>query len=256
MEAIILAGGLGTRLSEETATIPKPMVTVGGRPMLWHILSIFGAHGIRDFFVALGYRGDVIKEYLLNYSSLSASFRVSLRDHSLHVLDSAEVPDWQITAVDTGERTETGGRIKRAAAYIQGDTFMVTYGDGVADIDIRALLAFHQAHGRLGTVTAVRPPARFGRLALDGDRVTRFGEKPQSEEGWINGGFFVLNRRVLDYIHGDDAVFERQPLESLARDDQLRAFFHDGFWQPMDTLRERSLLDDLWTSGRAPWKVW
>jgi glucose-1-phosphate cytidylyltransferase len=256
MEAIILAGGLGTRLSEETGTRPKPMVTVGGRPMLWHIMNIFGAHGISDFVVALGYRGDVIKDYLLNYNLLSSSFRIGLRDHSVDVLDAAKVPDWRVTAVDTGARTETGGRVKRAAAHVVGDTFMVTYGDGVADVDITALLAFHRAHGRLATVTAVRPPARFGRLDLDGERVTRFGEKPQAEQGWINGGFFVLDRRVVDYIDGDHIVFEREPLELLAGDDQLRAFRHGGFWQPMDTLRERGLLEDLWESGNAPWKVW
>lgn len=256
MEAIILAGGLGTRLSEETGTRPKPMVTVGGRPMLWHIMKIFAAHGICDFSVALGYRGDVIKDYLLNYKLLSSSFRVGLQDQSLELLEAAEIPDWRITAVDTGEHTETGGRIKRAAMHLMGDTFMVTYGDGVADVDITSLIAFHYAHGRLGTVTAVRPPARFGRLDLDGDRVSRFGEKPQAEEGWINGGFFVLDRRVMDYIDGDEVVFEREPLESLARDGQLHAFRHDGFWQPMDTPRERGLLEELWMSGRAPWKMW
>nr|WP_196791220.1 glucose-1-phosphate cytidylyltransferase [Motilibacter aurantiacus] len=254
-----MAGGLGTRLSEETGTRPKPMVTVGGRPMLWHIMNIYASHGVRDFVIALGYRGEVVKEYLLNFKVMSSSFRVGTAEGSVEMLDESAVADWRVAAVDTGERTETGGRIKRAAAHVTDDLFLATYGDGVADVDISALIAYHRSHGKLATVTAVRPPARFGRLHLEGengDMVTRFGEKPQSEEGWINGGFFVLDRKVLDYIRGDGDVFEREPLEAIAAEGQLMAYRHEGFWQPMDTLRERMLLEELWDSGKAPWKTW
>jgi len=256
MNAIILAGGLGTRLSEETGTRPKPMVTIGGHPILWHIMKIYASHGISEFTIALGYRGDVIKEFLLNLNVLSSSFKIDCGRGDLEILDDSAREDWRISAVDTGEQTETGGRLLRAAAFVPDGTFMATYGDGVADIDIGALLAFHRSHGRLATVTAVRPPARFGRLELDGEAVSRFGEKPQSEEGWINGGFFVLERDALEYISGDDDVWERGPLEAIARDGQLMAYRHYGFWQPMDTLRERMMLEEMWNSGMAPWKRW
>lgn len=256
MRTILLAGGLGTRLSEETGSRPKPMVTIGGKPMLWHIMSIYAAHGHRDFTLALGYKAEVVKEYLLNLVYFDADFTVNTSTGDISFVGSAPTEDWSITALDTGESTETGGRILRAARTFDDDVFMVTYGDGVASVDVAALVAFHHGHGRLATVTAVHPPARFGRLELDGDAVVRFGEKPQSEGGWINGGFFVLNREALDYIDGDDSIWERAPLERLAAAGELRAYLHDGFWQPMDTLRERTILEELWKSGDAPWKVW
>lgn len=256
MRTIILAGGLGTRLSEETGTRPKPMVTIGGKPMLWHIMSIYSAYGHRDFSLALGYKAEIVKEYLLNLVYFDTDFTVSTASGEIEFVGERPAEDWSIAAVDTGGATETGGRILRAASTFDDEVFMVTYGDGVANVDISALIDFHKAHGRLATVTAVHPPARFGRLELDGDAVVRFGEKPQAEGGWINGGFFVLNRGALDYIDGDGSVWERSPLERLAADGELRAFFHDGFWQPMDTLRERMILEDLWKSGNAPWQVW
>ncbi len=256
MRTIILAGGLGTRLSEETGTRPKPMVTIGGKPMLWHIMSIYAAYGHRDFCLALGYKAEIVKEYLLNLVYFDADFTVGTSSGEVTFIGARPSEDWSITALDTGEQTQTGGRILRAASVFDDDVFMVTYGDGVASVDIGALLEFHRSHGRMVTVTAVHPPARFGRLELDGDSVVRFGEKPQAEGGWINGGFFVVNRAALDYIDGDAAIWEREPLERLAEAGELRAFFHEGFWQPMDTLRERSILEELWSSGDAPWKVW
>ena len=256
MRTIILAGGLGTRLSEETGTRPKPMVTIGGKPMLWHIMSIYAAYGHRDFCLALGYKAEIVKEYLLNLVYFDADFTVGTSSGEVTFIGARPSEDWSITALDTGEQTQTGGRILRAASVFDDDVFMVTYGDGVASVDIGALLEFHRSHGRMVTVTAVHPPARFGRLELDGDSVVRFGEKPQAEGGWINGGFFVVNRAALDYIDGDAAIWEREPLERLAEAGELRSFFHEGFWQPMDTLRERSILEELWSSGDAPWKVW
>lgn len=256
MKTFILAGGLGTRLSEETTLRPKPMVEIGGHPILWHIMNIYAASGVDEFIVALGYRGEAIKEYFLNFYALNNNVSIDLASGKTVVHDGNQ-PRWRVHLVDTGLHTQTGGRVKRLRAWLGDDrTFLLTYGDGVADVDIRALLKFHECHGKLATVTTVRPPARFGGIAFDGDRVAQFTEKPQAGEGWINGGFFALNRGVLDYIDGDDTLWEREPLERLARDHELMAFRHDGFFQPMDTLREKRLLEDLWNSGRAPWKVW
>jgi glucose-1-phosphate cytidylyltransferase len=256
MKAVILAGGLGSRLSEETVVRPKPMVEVGGKPILWHILNIYAAAGIEEFVIALGYRGEVIKEYFLNFFALNNDVTVDLATGATTVHDGRQ-PHWKVHLVDTGATTQTGGRVKRLDRWLGPDgTFMMTYGDGVADVDLRALRRFHEAHGKLATVTTVRPPARFGGLVMDGACVREFTEKPQTGEGWINGGFFVLDRRALDYVDGDATLWEREPMERLAADGQLMAFRHDGFWQPMDTLRERRLLDDLWSSGNAPWKTW
>ncbi len=256
MKTIILAGGLGTRLSEETVLKPKPMVEVGGHPMLWHIMNIYAAHGFTEFLVALGYKGEIIKDYFLNFQSRNANLTVDFRKGDVQVHKGQGV-DWRVHLVDTGVDTQTGGRIKRLSSWLGGDeTFLLTYGDGVGNVDLKALVAFHEAHGKLATVTAVRPPARFGGLALEGDRVTRFAEKPQTGEGWINGGFFALNRRVLDYIEGDSTLWEAGPLEQLASEGQLMAFKHPDYWQPMDTIREKHLLEKAWESGHAPWKVW
>jgi glucose-1-phosphate cytidylyltransferase len=255
MKVVILAGGLGTRLQESTADKPKPMVEIGGRPILWHIMKGYSRYGFREFLLALGYKGEVIKTYFLNYHYLSGSFTIELRSGRLDTYEPRQ-EDWRVHLIDTGLATQTGGRIKRLADRVADGTFMMTYGDGVANIDLRRLLEFHQRHGKLATVTAVRPPARFGGLAFDGDLVRRFTEKPQIGEGWINGGFFVLEPAVLDYIAGDDTPFEHAPLERLAADGQLVAYRHDDFWQCMDTLRDVRLLEALWQDGRAPWKVW
>ena len=253
MRTIILAGGLGTRLAEETMSVPKPMVTIGGKPILWHIMQIFSRFGHKDFVVCLGYKGDVIKEWLLNLDRLDGSFDLDLATGVVRPFGDSMKEEWRVLALETGQKTQTGGRLKRALEAIDDETVMATYGDGVADIDLDALLAFHKSHGKLVTVTAVRPPARFGRLHLEGDQVTRFGEKAQSEEGWINGGFFVLNRAVREYIAGDEVLWEKGPLTALASDGQLMAYRHSGYWQPMDTLRERQDLEELWASGSPPW---
>lgn len=256
MKAVILAGGYGTRITEESVLRPKPMVEIGGRPILWHIMKIYAAHGITDFIICLGYKGYVIKEYFANYVLHAADVTVDLASNRLEYLSGAPEP-WKVTLVETGEATETGGRLKRVARWLQDDdTFCMTYGDGVSDIDITATLAFHRRHGKLATMAAVTPPGRFGALTMDGDSVTGFREKPRGDGGLINGGFFVLSRRVLDYIADDKTVWERAPLEKLAAEGQLQAFRHDGFWQPMDTVRERLVLESLWNSGKAPWKVW
>jgi glucose-1-phosphate cytidylyltransferase len=253
-KVVILAGGRGTRLAEETSTRPKPMVEIGGKPMIWHIMSIYAAHGFNEFVVACGYKGELIKEYFRNAYLHSADFIIDLKDGELSVLNGSPI-DWKIGLFDTGMDTMTGGRIRRLRPWLESGTFMATYGDGLASIDICALMRFHQSHGKLATVTAVRPPARFGGLVLDGDAVGTFSEKPQTGEGWINGGFFVFEPRVLDYLDGDDSILEREPLERLAADGELMAFRHEGFWQPMDTLREKELLESLWASGNAPWRV-
>ena len=255
MKTIILAGGHGTRLSEETVNRPKPLVEIGGRPMLWHIMKIYDAFGFKDFLVACGYKGEMIKEYFHNYHIHNSDYFVNLRDGSRQVINS-RVDDWQIGVLDTGLDTMTGGRLLRLRHWTDGQTFMATYGDGLGNVDINSLVAFHRAHGRLATVTAVRPPARFGALHLDGDAVGEFSEKPQTEAGWISGGFFVFEPGIFDYLDDDYTVLERKPLERLAADKQLMAFRHEGFWQPMDTLRDKTLLESLWSTGHAPWKVW
>ena len=255
MKVVILCGGLGTRLREETEIRPKPMVEIGGQPILWHIMQGYASHGFREFVLALGYKGEVIKRYFLDYYHLHSNFTVHLAAGAVTAHDG-ERKDWLMHLVDTGLHTQTGGRLKRLTSWIGGETFMMTYGDGVADINIEDLVAFHRKHGKLATVTAVRPPARFGGLSFNGDLVAEFSEKPQIGEGWINGGFFVLEPEILDYIEGDDTIFEREPLERLARDGQLVAYRHVGFWQCMDTLRDVRLLESIWATDKAPWKVW
>ncbi|CAN5156179.1 glucose-1-phosphate cytidylyltransferase [soil metagenome] len=252
MRTVLLAGGLGTRLSEETALRPKPMVEIGGRPMLWHIMSIYAAHGFREFVVACGYKGEIIKQYFSDFFQHHSDWTVDLISGQ-RTLVTQSAPDWRVHLRDTGADTLTGGRLLRLRAMLKDETFMVTYGDGVADVDINALVKFHKSHGRLATVTAVHPPARFGALEMDGDRVTAFAEKPQTDAGWINGGYFVFEPAVLDYITGDDVSLEKDVLERIADDGQLMAFRHPGFFQPMDTLREKTLLEELWRSGKPPW---
>jgi glucose-1-phosphate cytidylyltransferase len=256
MKAVILAGGLGTRLAEETAVRPKPMVEIGGRPIIWHIMKIYSHFGINDFIVCLGYKGYLIKEYFANYALHMSDVTIDMRNGTTEVhRNTAE--DWRISLVDTGDETMTGGRLKRAMQFLGDDeTFCLTYGDGVADVDVSAAIDAHRRHGRHATVTAVRPLSRFGQLELQGDSVRAFTEKPVEEGGWINGGFFVLSRHVLDYIEGDATIWEREPLERLAADDQLRAHFHEGFWQPMDTLRDRQHLEEMWAARAAPWRMW
>ncbi|MFO0959081.1 MAG: glucose-1-phosphate cytidylyltransferase [Isosphaeraceae bacterium] len=255
MKVVILAGGLGTRLTEETETKPKPMVEIGGRPILWHIMKSYAHYGFREFVIALGYKGEVIKRYFLDYAKIQGSFSVELSSGKVQRAGEG-MDDWTVHLVDTGPQTMTGGRIKRAGALAGRETFMATYGDGVCDVDLKALLAFHRRHGKLATMTAVRPPARFGGLVFDGDQIAEFTEKPQVGEGWINGGFFVLEPAVLDYIDGDATPFEAKPLERLAADGQLMAYKHGEFWQCMDTLRDLRLLEGLWSAGKAPWKSW
>ena len=253
MKAVILAGGLGTRIAEESDTKPKPMVEIGGRPLLWHIMKSYSHHGISDFIICLGYKGYVIKEFFFNYYRHTSDLEIDLRSGQHRVLNSKS-EDWKVTLVDTGTNTMTGGRLKRVAPYLTDETFCLTYGDGLSDIDITAELAFHRAHGRLATVAAVQPPGRFGVLNVDSTmRVTSFEEKPSDEIGWINGGFFVLEPKVIDYIDDDATSWEREPLIKLARDGCLSAYQHTGFWQPCDTLRDKRELEKLWSSGNAPW---
>jgi len=255
MKTVILAGGLGTRLSEETVSRPKPMVEIGGMPILWHIMKMYAEAGLNEFIIALGYRGEVIKSFFLDYCRLRNGLTVDLARGDVHVHDGHR-DDWKVHLIDTGLETQVGGRLKRLGDWVSDGTFMMTYGDGVAELDLAEVLAFHRRHGRLATLTAVRPPARFGALELGDDLVASFAEKPQTGEGWINGGFFVLEPEVLDYIDGDDTVFEHEPLQRLAREGQLAAYRHEGFWQCMDTLRDVRLLNALWDQQRAPWAVW
>jgi glucose-1-phosphate cytidylyltransferase len=257
VKVAILAGGVGSRISEETEVKPKPMVEIGGRPILWHIMKHYARYGYQDFVIALGYKGEVIKRYMLEYASLHSDLTIGLRDGRVrsHNGNGSGPDDWTVDLIDTGQDTATGGRIKRLTPYVADSTFMLTWGDGVSNIDLDRLLAFHRAHGKLATMTAVRPPARFGHIELDGDAVFEFSEKPQIGEGWINGAFFVLEPGVFDYIDGDDTQWEREPLEGLARDRQLMAYRHDSFWQCMDTLRDKKLLEELWQNG-APWRTW
>ena len=255
MRVGILAGGLGSRLAEETETKPKPMVEIGGRPILWHIMKYYAHFGFEEFVIALGYKGEYIKRWMVDYASLTADLTVRFRDGTVHA-HTGERDDWTVQLVDTGLPTATGGRIKRLAPYLSEGTFMLTWGDGVSTVDLHKLLEFHRSHGKLATLTAVRPPARFGHLELDGDVITEFSEKPQVGEGWINGAFFVLEPGVFDYIDGDDTQWEKEPLERLAKDGQLMAYRHYDFWQCMDTLRDKKLLEHLWETDQAPWKVW
>ncbi len=257
MKVAILAGGVGTRLVEETEVKPKPMVVIGGRPILWHIMRHYAHYGHKEFYIALGYKGEVIKRYIVDYCSLHSDLTVNLgTGEVIHHGKGHDGQDWTVHLVDTGEATLTGGRIKRLAPYLGNETFMLTWGDGVSDVDLNKLLEFHRSHGRLATVTAVRPPARFGKLDIEGNQVVRFSEKPQISEGWINGAFFVLDPGVFDCIEGDMSQWEKEPLERLARAGQLMAYFHTSFWQCMDTLRDKKLLESLWEQGKAPWKVW
>lgn len=255
MKAVILAGGLGTRLAEETEFKPKPMVEIGGKPILWHIMKTYMAHGIADFIICLGYKGYMIKEYFANYSIHMSDIEIDPHEGGIKILQNYSEP-WRVTLINTGENTMTGGRLKRVSEYLEEDDFCFTYGDGLSSVNLTELIAFHRSHGRLATLTAVQPPGRFGSVSVDGNRITGFVEKPEGDGGWINGGFFVLNRRVIDLISGDATIWEREPLQALAANDELRAFFHKGFWQPMDTLRDKVNLEGLWNGKAAPWKIW
>ena len=255
MKVVILAGGLGSRLSEETALRPKPMVEIGGKPILWHIMKMFSAHGIDDFVICLGYKGYMIKEYFANYYLHTCDVSFDVARGTMEVHHSTAEP-WRVTLVDTGDSTQTGGRLLRVLPFVEDEVFCFTYGDGVADIDLSRLIEFHLGHGLLATVTAVQPPGRFGALDVDGDRVASFEEKPVGDGGWANGGFFVLSPGIGRYLESDDTVWEQEPMRGLARDKQLASFRHRGFWQPMDTLRDRNQLEHLWASGEAPWRTW
>jgi glucose-1-phosphate cytidylyltransferase len=255
VKAVILAGGVGTRISEETVVRPKPMIEIGSKPILWHIMKMYSAHGINEFVICLGYRGYMIKEYFANYflHTCDVSFDIARNEMEVH---HSETEPWKVTLVDTGEATQTGGRLKRVAGYLGDEDFCFTYGDGVSDLNVRELIAFHNQQATLATVTAVKPPGRFGALQIEGSRVRGFQEKPHGDGGWINGGFFVLSIDVIDYIEGDETIWERAPMERLATDQQLAPYKYEGFWHAMDTLRDRNYMEGLWSSGDAPWKVW
>jgi len=255
MKAVILAGGLGTRISEETVVKPKPMVEIGGKPILWHIMKSYSKHGVNDFVICCGYKGYVIKEYFANYFLHTSDVTFDMQSNQMEV-HARNAEPWKVTLVDTGEETMTGGRLKRVAKYLgDSDAFCFTYGDGVSDIDIGESIRFHRNHGKLVTLTAVQPPGRFGALDMDGTQVNSFQEKPQGDGAWVNGGYFVLSPKVVDYIEDDSTVWEKQPLEQIARQSQLQAYQHRGFWQPMDTLRDKMILEEMWQSGKAPWKA-
>ena len=256
MKAVIMAGGFGTRLSEETVVKPKPMVEIGGRPILWHILKIYSHYGINDFIICLGYKGYIIKEYFANYFLHMSDVTIDLSNQSSIQVHQNNCEPWRVTLVDTGQDSMTGGRLKRISKYVQDDNFCMTYGDGVADVNITELVDFHKREGRLATVTAVQPPGRFGALNIQGTGIQSFREKPKGDGGWINGGFFVLSPQVLDYIDGDQTAFETEPMAALAMESQLSAFLHRGFWQAMDTMRDKNYLNDLWDKGQAQWHVW
>jgi glucose-1-phosphate cytidylyltransferase len=255
MKVVILAGGFGTRLAEMTGSIPKPMVEIGGKPILWHIMHSYAHYGFTEFVLALGFKSEIIKEYFLNYYAKNSDLTIDLSNGQTTIHERLNM-DWKIHLVDTGLNTQTGGRLKRLKDWLYGETFLMTYGDGVSDVNIAELVEFHRNQGKLATLTAVHPPARFGGLVIDGSCVAEFSEKNQSMEGWINGGFFVLEPEVLDYITDDHTIWEKHPLENLAVEGQLSSFFHKGFWQPMDTLREYRQLQEMWDTGNAPWKVW
>lgn len=255
MKAIILAGGLGTRISEETALRPKPMIEIGGRPVLWHIMKIYSTYGIHNFVICLGYKGYMIKEYFANYFLHMSDVSIDMKHNKIEVHQNSAEP-WRVTLIDTGDQTQTGGRLKRVRDYVGDEHFCFTYGDGVGDINITSLLDFHREQKQLATLTVVQPPGRFGALNMERDRVLNFNEKPRGDGGWINGGFFVLSPEVFDLIEGDHITWEREPMERLATQGQLCAYRHHGFWHPMDTLRDKNLLEDLWANGKAPWKVW
>ena len=255
MKAVILAGGLGTRISEETYLKPKPMIEVGGRPILWHVLKIYSAHGINDFIICAGYKGYVIKEYFANYFLHMSDVTFDMKNNRMEVRNQRSEP-WRVTIVDTGESTMTGGRLKKVQDYVGNESFCFTYGDGVGDVDVSALVSFHKNQGRTATLTGVQPPGRFGALDVEGTKVSGFQEKPDGDGSWVNGGFFVLEPSVFDLVENDSTIWERSPLETLASSDQLSIYKHSGFWQPMDTLRDKLHLEELWESGKAPWKVW
>ncbi|MBI4388964.1 MAG: glucose-1-phosphate cytidylyltransferase [Nitrospinae bacterium] len=255
MKVVILAGGLGTRIGEESHLKPKPLIEIGGKPILWHIMKIYSAFGFDEFVVCCGYKGYLIKEYFSNYFLHNSNVTFDLVNRKMEIHDHACEP-WKVTVVDTGQDTLTGGRLKRVREHIDGEDFCFTYGDGVGDVDIAKTVAFHKSHGKLCTITAAQPPGRFGQMKLDGDLVVSFQEKPEGGGGYVNGGFFVLSPKAIDYVRDDHVMWEREPMERLARDRQIAAWVHDGFWQPMDTLRDKNVLDDLWESGKAPWKIW
>jgi glucose-1-phosphate cytidylyltransferase len=255
MKVAILAGGFGTRLAEETEIKPKPMVEIGGKPILWHIMKIYGAFGFNHFIIALGYKGEIIKKYMVDYCALCSDLTVDMKNGEVRHSNNNDL-DWTVELIDTGLSTQTGGRIKRLAPLIGNERFMLTWGDGVSDINLHDLIEFHESHGKLATMTAVRPPARYGHIELDNNIVKKFSEKPQTGEGWINGAFFVLEPGVFDYIKSDETVWEKEPLERLSKDGELMAYQHASFWQCMDTLREKYILEEFWKSGRAPWKIW
>lgn len=255
MKVVILAGGLGTRISEETVVRPKPMVEIGGKPILWHIMKIYSSYGLNDFIICLGYKGYIIKEYFANYFLHMSDVTIDMTQNRTEIHQNNAEP-WKVTLVDTGENTMTGGRIRRIRAYLNEEDFCMTYGDGVSDVNISQLIKFHKSMKTLATLTATKPPGRFGSLNMKTNKVISFQEKPEGDGSWINGGFFVLNPKVIDYIDGDETVWERSPLERLAGEEQLSAFMHEGFWQPMDTLRDKTYLEDLWSSGKPPWRLW